>query len=167
MIRLATLSDMLRILQIKDLAISHMYHNQIFQWNESYPSEEILKQDIGSNELYVIEDQRLVVGFACINTNQSPEYQSLIWTTAPKAYVVHRLAIDPTRTGKGYATQLMNFAETHAKSQNTLAMRIDTFSQNTFAQQLFQKLGYTYIGEVFFDRKEEPFYCYEKHLGSF
>lgn len=165
MIRLATLRDIPRILQIKDLAISHMYHHQIFQWSESYPSEEILKQDIGSNELYVIEDQGLLVGFACINTDQSPEYQSLTWTTSPKAYVVHRLAIDPTCTGKGYATQLMDFAKTLAKSQNTFAMRIDTFSQNTFAQQLFLKLGYTYIGEVFFDRKEEPFYCYEKHLG--
>lgn len=167
MIRLATLADIPRILQIKNLAISHMYQNQIFQWNENYPSEEILKQDIGSNELYVIEEQGAVVGFACINTDQSPEYKSLTWTTSQKAYVVHRLAIDPTCTGKGYATLLMEFAEILAKSKDTFAMRIDTFSKNTFAQQLFLKLGYTYIGEVFFDRKEEPFYCYEKHLNSF
>lgn len=164
MIRLATPTDIPRILHIKDLAVAKMYQNQIFQWDESYPTEEIFRQDICLNELYVIEDENLIVGFACINTTQAPEYQTLTWTTTPKAYVVHRLAIDPTTTGKGYATQLMEFAENLARSQNIFSMRIDTLSKNIFAQKLFSKMGYTSVGQVFFARKPEPFYCYEKSL---
>lgn len=165
MIRQAVLTDLPRILAIKSKAIANMHTQNIDQWNDEYPSEAILTQDIADGSLYIVANEQTLTGFACIDTNQSPEYLDLTWETEPVAYLIHRLAIDPDQGGKGYASELFTFAETLAKTNNVHAMRIDTYCKNTLAQNLFLKMGYTYVGNVHFTRKPEPFYCYEKKLN--
>lgn len=165
MIRLATLQDIPRILEIKNLAIDTMHQNKIFQWDDSYPTQDIFEQDILRKEFYVLEEHNHIMGFCCINNTHAPEHKQLNWSTPGDAYMVHRLAIDPNAGGKGFASLFLAFAEQLAKSNNVFSMRINTFSHNYLAQKLFIKNGYSYVGEMIIPRKTEPFYCYEKHLN--
>jgi ribosomal protein S18 acetylase RimI-like enzyme len=72
------------------------------------------------------------------------------------------LAIKPSEQGKGYAQQLMDFAENHAKDQGFESVRLDTFSQNKRNQLFYEKRGYRRLEDIFYPKQSEhPFHCYE------
>ena len=164
MIRRAMLTDLDNLLMIKDLVIADMAEHNIFQWDDSYPNAVHFQQDIENGTLYVIDDNDRICGFACIDQKQAPEYKTLDWHSPDNAYVIHRLAIHPECGGKGYASQILKFAEELAIKEGTTDLRIDTFHQNHRAQALISKFGFEYIGEVIFPRKGEPFCCFHKSI---
>ena len=164
MIRRAKLTDLESLLMIKDLVVIDMAKHNIFQWDHSYPAAVHFQQDIENGTLYVIEDHNQICGFACIDQNQAPEYKTLDWHSPDQAYVIHRLAIHPECGGRGYASQMIRFAEEHALKNGIRDLRIDTLSKNHRAQALFRKAGFEYIGDVHFPRKTEPFCCFHKTL---
>lgn len=164
MIRRAMLTDLESLLMIKDLVITDMAKYNIFQWDHAYPTAVHFEQDIENGTLYVIEENNMICGFACIDQKQAPEYKNLDWHSPDDAYVIHRLAIHPECGGRGYASQIINFAEELALKEGIHDLRIDTFYQNHRAQALFKKAGFEYIGDVMFPRKNEPFCCFHKTI---
>lgn len=165
MIRRALLTDLEKVLDIKELVIADMAKHNIFQWDHTYPNQDIFTQDIENGDLYVIEEDNVIYGFACIDMKQAPEYTALNFNTET-AYVIHRLAIHPDYNGRGYASQIIKFAEELAQKEGVFHLRIDTFSQNHRAQGFFKKQGFNYIGDVFFPRKKEPFCCFHKTISA-
>ena len=91
------------------------------------------------------------------------EYIPIEWLTKnDNNLYIHRLAVDPEYWGKGYAQQLMNFAEDYARKNNYESVRLDTFSQNTRNQKFYETRGYQRLGNIYFPKQSEyPFYCYE------
>ncbi|ONI46398.1 hypothetical protein AN640_03515 [Candidatus Epulonipiscium fishelsonii] len=165
MVRLATINDIDRIIKIKNLAIAQMAKNNIYQWNELYPTDTNFLNDIQNETLYVIDEHSQIGAVACIDQNIPSEYYSVLsWSSNSPAYTLHRLAVDPAYAKRGYASLIMNKLENLALYKNITNIQIDTFSQNYLAQNLFRKHGYTYVGDVYFRRKVEPFYCFEKIL---
>jgi ribosomal protein S18 acetylase RimI-like enzyme len=165
MIRLADVRDLDEILSIVQLTIKEMHAIGNFQWDSSYPTKEHFLSDIENSELYVVEQDGKVQGFACINQDHPLEYGGLPWTTQDNAFVIHRLAINPNFRQRGLAFVLCKFAEDLALSKRITSLRIDTFSENSKAQQLFSRLEYQFVGEISFLGKEKPFYCYEKTVS--
>ncbi|ONI41642.1 hypothetical protein AN639_03210 [Candidatus Epulonipiscium fishelsonii] len=165
MVRLAKIDDIDRIVEIKNLAIAQMGKNNIYQWNELYPTKEDFLCDIKNETLYVVEENSKIGAAACIDQNIPSEYKDAsFWSSNAPAYTMHRLVVDPLCTKKGYASLLMNKLEEIALYNNVTNIQIDTFSQNYLAQNLFRKHGYIYVGDVHFRAKIEPFYCFEKML---
>ena len=82
------------------------------------------------------------------------------------AYTFHRLVVNPHVRGKGVALKLIAYAEEVAINNQVPYMKIDTDSLNKKAQKLFGKSGYKKVGEMEFQGKTHPFYCYEKILNS-
>ena len=91
------------------------------------------------------------------------EYIPISWLTPNKNNIyIHRLAIHPENQKKGYAQQLMAFAEAHAKNNHCTSVRLDTFSQNFENLKFYELRGYKRLGEIFFPLQSKfPFYCYE------
>jgi len=56
------------------------------------------------------------------------------------------------------------FAEKRAADNGYSSIRLDAYSGNAIALQLYERNGYRKRGEVFFPRRELPFICYEKLL---
>lgn len=166
MIRRALLTDLEKVLNIKEVVVADMVKHNIFQWDHTYPNQDVLTQDIENENLYVIEENNIICGFACIDTYQAPEYKTLDFKAPEMAYVIHRLAIHPDYNGRGYASKIIKFAEELALKDGVLDLRIDTFSQNRRAQDFFKKQGFNYIGDVFFPRKTEPFCCFHKTISA-
>ncbi len=132
----------------------------IAQWDEVYPSKEILAGDVERKETHVIETDKQVAGFIIINENQSPEYAELEWECPGKALVVHRLTIEPSYQRKGLATYLMDFAEETAANRGYNCIRLDAFTENPAAYLLYLNRGYRKAGIVRF--RKGDFYCFEK-----
>ena len=51
----------------------------IFQWTDSYPSYDILTNDIRNEELYELRSKEEILGVICLNSNQEPEYRTIDW----------------------------------------------------------------------------------------
>jgi len=166
MIRKATLEDINSIMQIVQETIVEMRSYNNTQWDENYPLKSNFIDDINKGELYVIDEDGALGGFACINKDEPEEYEDLTWKLDTTALVIHRMAVNSKFRRKGIGTKLINFADKLALEQNIQLLKTDTYSLNTKMQGLFEKCGYTFVGKINFLRKERPFYCYDKLINN-
>ncbi|WP_250433505.1 GNAT family N-acetyltransferase [Hanstruepera flava] len=163
MIRKATNLDIDTILDITNACALFMIKNGIYQWNASYPNRKVFEKDVSRGELYVLENHDDIVGCIVISTYMDEEYHAVKWLTeSNNSFYIHRLAILPKHQGKGFAQQLMSFAEKLAIENSYNSIRLDTFSQNIRNQKFYELRGYKKLGEIFFLKQSKyPFYCYE------
>ncbi len=140
-----------------------MVENGIYQWNEHYPSKNAFEKDIERSELYVLENGERIIGTIVISTLMDQEYFPIQWLTPNENNLyVHRLAIHPDYQGKGFAQELMDFAEDHARKNGFVSVRLDTFSQNKRNQRFYETRGYRKLADIHFPKQSEhPFHCYE------
>ena len=163
MIRCAKVQEIPDTLRITRACAVHMADRGIFQWNEYYPRPEIIEKDLERQELYVFIEHSAIIGLVVITTLMDEEYKNVNWLTANKDNLyIHRLAVDPEYQGKGYARQLMDFAEGLARKAGAVSIRLDTFSQNRRNQQFYAHRGYKKLGDIYFpNQSNHPFHCYE------
>ena len=163
MIRKALTDDLSDIIQITQACARHMIGQGIFQWNEQYPSLAAFEKDLQNDELYVIGEEGKVKGAIVISTRMDDIYTPINWIaeTSLNGYL-HRLCVHPESQGKGYARQLLDYAEDLLKKQGCLSVRLDTFSKNLRNQRLYEARGYKKRDDVYFLHKSpDPFHCYE------
>ncbi|WP_179318666.1 GNAT family N-acetyltransferase [Winogradskyella helgolandensis] len=163
MIRLAEEKDIQSILKVTKACAKFMISNGVFQWNDDYPNKSAFQNDIKRIELYVLELDNAIKGCIVISTLMDSEYKPVKWLTENENNIyIHRLAIHPKLQGKGYAQQLMSFAEQFAIDNNYSSIRLDTFSENKRNQKFYELRGYKRLGDIYFPKQSEfPFHCYE------
>ena len=166
MIRKATSSDIDSILSVTKACAKHMINQDIHQWNEHYPSAKAFQNDIAREELYVLTNDNMIVGSIVISTFMDAEYSAIEWLTpSTQNMYIHRLAVHPNYQGRGFAQQLMDFAEQLALKNGFNSVRLDTFSQNKRNQNFYEIRGYKRLSSIYFPKQSEhPFYCYELPL---
>ena len=163
MIRKAKASEIVQLISITKSCAAHMIANDIYQWNESYPNITAFEQDFNRGELYVLYAQNTLVGCITISSVKDSEYDAISWLTQDTKHdYIHRLAISPAFQKQGHARTLMDFAESFAKSNAGVSVRLDTFSQNIRNQRFYENRGYQPLGNIYFPKQsQDPFYCYE------
>ena len=163
MILQAQVSEVAEILELTRACAKAMMAQNIFQWNEHYPSQEAFENDIERGELFVLKQENKLIGTVIISTHMDEEYVPIEWLTQnTNNYYIHRLAVHPNYQHKGYARQLMDYAEAFAKAKKAASIRLDTFSQNHRNQRFYEARGYQRLGSIFFPKQSKhPFYCYE------
>ncbi len=163
MIRKAKVSEIDKIITITRACAANMIKQNIFQWNENYPTYEAFESDFNRDELYVLTFSEEIIGSIVVSTLKDEEYDDITWLTEDaNNYYIHRLAIHPEHQRKGYAKKLMDFAETTAKENNATSVRLDTFSQNDRNQKFYEARGYQKLESIYFPKQSKhPFYCYE------
>lgn len=147
---------------------SHLINKGIFQWNEFYPSIEVLKKDIHLQQIWKLVENNCIIGLIVITEIEDLVYKKVQWLSVNDNNVyVHRLAVDPEYQGKGYGQQLMSFAEKYCTDKGYRSIRLDTFSQNMSNQKFYENRNYQKLEKVYFlNQSEHPFYCYEKILNA-
>ncbi|GAA4273356.1 GNAT family N-acetyltransferase [Aquimarina gracilis] len=128
MIRKALFSDISSVHKLTKACGAAMIAKGIYQWNEHYPTLDRFQKDIELRELFVLDEVK-IKGIIVLTEIVDEEYIPVKWLTENKNNLyVHRLAVDPEYWGQGYAQQLMNFAENHARNNQYASVRLDTFS---------------------------------------
>ena len=74
MIRKAQLSDLNSIHQLTQACAKAMIANEIYQWNEFYPTRSRLQEDIELQEMYVLEIDAFIKGIIVLTTKMDEEY---------------------------------------------------------------------------------------------
>jgi GNAT superfamily N-acetyltransferase len=150
--RKATNNDIPQIWIILQQAIVRRKIDGSSQWQDGYPNESVIAQDIEKGIGYVLTDENKVSGYAAILFNDEPAYEQLngTWLTNDDFVIVHRVAISDEDLGKGLAQKIFLYTEDIAIENNIFSIKVDTNFDNIPMLKILEKLGYTYCGEVFF-----------------
>ena len=136
------------------------------QWQNGYPNPEVVRTDIAKDAGYVLTDGDTIIGYCAIFMNDEPAYANIDgkWLTDGDFVVVHRLAVSDKYLGKGFAKKIFECIEAFAQSNHIYSIKADTNYDNLAMLKIFEKLAYTYCGEVHF--RGNPRKAYEKVLNK-
>lgn len=161
--RMAKPEDLVEIGQLIQAAVCRMEENNIYQWDEIYPTNEDFAEDLQQKNLYVgICEDRIAVVFV-LNQLFDEEYKNGTWRYPEKSfYILHRLCVHPDFQNKGVAKETMVYIEAFLREKKVEAIRLDAYSQNPFALRLYEKAGYHKVGHA--DWRKGRFFLMEKYL---
>ena len=127
---------------IKD-AIVEMEKNGIYQWDEIYPARNDFEEDIRNNNLYVVFDGNMLAAFYVISGDCDEQYNNAEWECeADTAYILHRFCVSPKVQNRGIGKKVLQHIEQQIKDMGYKSVRLDTFTENPFAQRLYRHNGY-------------------------
>ena len=112
--RRAEPEDLPRLLNLYLGSIALMRLQGIDQWDDVYPSEDVLAQDIANRDLYVLEDDDGLAASVVLNEEQEPQYRYVDWRYhTGNIGTIHRLCVDAGHRGKGCGKKIARMAEAY------------------------------------------------------
>lgn len=160
----AEISEIPQIWNILQLAIIRRKEEGSNQWQDGYPNPDVVQKDIEKGAGFVLTDGETIVGYCAILINDEPEYAKIEgkWLTNDDFVVFHRVAISEKYLGKGCAQKMIGSIEDFAVQNNIYSVKADTNFDNIAMMKVFEKLGYTFCGHVYFRGGQRK--AYEKVL---
>ena len=151
-LRKATLPEVPAIWEILQQAIARRKQDGSDQWQDGYPNEQSIHNDLANGSAYVLTDQDQIIAYAAIIFDIEPAYTEIQgkWLTNDQYVVIHRVATSNEVLGKGIATQLFQLIEELALDSKVYSIKVDTNFDNIPMLKILEKLDYVYCGEVFF-----------------
>lgn len=116
-----------------------------------YPTRATAEAALARGDLFVEEQDAVIVGAAILNKTQVDAYFGAPWeydVPESEIMVLHTLVIDPRCKGAGLGREFEAYYERYARSHGCRALRIDTKARNTVARSFYRKLGYREIAIV-------------------
>ena len=152
MIRLASEKDVKSILEIIKDAKAFLKENNVNQWQDNYPNEDTIINDINKKQLYVYEEKE-VLAFIAIIEGIEETYNIIYdgkWLNDDSYLTIHRIAVKKEARHCNIASKLFMYAIEYANKRNIKSIRVDTHKDNIVMQKLilkhdFKKCGYIYL----------------------
>ena len=148
MVRKAVFEDFSRICDIYAHARAFMVQiGNETQWGDSYPPEEMLREDIRQGRLYVVEEDGGVHGVFAFLLGEDPTYQVIedgAWRSGAPYGTIHRAAGDGQV--RGLFGQMVDFCWKEIPH-----LRVDTHEKNAVMRHLAEKYGFQPCGIIYTD----------------
>jgi GNAT superfamily N-acetyltransferase len=163
-LRKAIFSEAPVVWSILQQAIEQRKQDGSEQWQNGYPNEQTVYDDITKGYGYVLIDKDVIIAYGAIQFDTEPAYNDIKgqWLTNGDYAAVHRVATSNSVKGKGIATLLFKMVEDLCRKQNVYSIKVDTNFDNVPMLKILDKLDYTYCGEIFFSGASRK--AYEKVL---
>ena len=142
----------------------------IDQWQNGYPSREVVEEDIALSRAYAVMDDGARCGTFVLIEDGEPTYDKIFeghWPTGDDSqdYVaMHRVAISVRMRGKGISSAIIDYAVARARELGRASVRIDTHKGNVVMRRMLEKHGFTYCGVIYLESGDARV-AYEKVLG--
>ncbi|MBQ4090704.1 MAG: N-acetyltransferase [Clostridia bacterium] len=163
-IRKSTLADISDLSALFDEARGTIKLLGIDQWQNGYPSREVIANDIEKGVSYtVLYDGEMRGTFALIE-NGEPTYDKIFdgeWQTGysnsqfPDYFALHRVAISVSARGTGLSTEIIGYAKEKATAKGKRSLRIDTHRGNVVMRRMLEKHGFVHCGTIFLESGDE------------
>lgn len=150
--RKSTIADLPAILNLIRQAQQYFKLQGIDQWQNGYPNEQSIRQDIEGSHSYLLEEDGIVTASAALYFTPEPTYARIYegeWHTGDNYAAIHRVAVDNAKKGSGTAAVLYQGLENECKMHNIRFLRGDTHRDNVPMQKFMQKMGFTYCGIIY------------------
>ena len=162
----------IRLCREEDIAAAGAFYDSVVLYLEShinyprwvygvYPCLETVKERVPAQTQYICVENGQIIGAFVLNADPEGNYQKGNWSRyiPDGAYLVlHALATAPDMRRRGIGAEIIRFSVEKAKREGYKAIRLDTVPDNYPAKKMYEKNGFTYIGdydlERVFDRDE-------------
>lgn len=168
-IRRTRKEDIAAIMPIFDEARKTIAALGIDQWQNGYPSREVIEGDVEKAQSYcVIKEGEIIATFALIDDGE-PTYDKIFdgnWLTGDGKehyFAIHRVAISVKSRGSGISSQIIDFCADKARESGRSSLRIDTHKGNVVMRRMLEKNGFVYCGIIYLADGDERV-AYEKTL---
>lgn len=164
-LRPAVASEVPVIWAILQGAIAQRQRDGSAQWQNGYPNEQTVRDDIARGHGHVLTVDGVVVAYAAVIFGVEPAYEVIDgqWLPDGPYAVVHRVARAQAAGGKGIAGKLFQCVEVLCRRRGVHSIRLDTNFDNGPMRHVADKLGYVYCGEIQFQGAARR--AYEKRLA--
>ncbi len=150
----ASFAQLDAVLKIYEDARRYMRESgNLTQWSGGYPSEDVVKNDIEKEHLYICRDEEDILGVFYFAAEEDPTYQIIEeghWLNNQPYAVIHRIAVSESSHGKGVASFI--FSSCFEQYRN---LKIDTHRDNFPMQKALMKNGFVRCGIIHLENGEE------------
>lgn len=150
--------DAREIINIIKQAQDYFKEQGINQWQDNYPSLEIVENDIKDEKGYVLLKDNIIVGTAVVSFDGEKNYEYIYsgkWVSDGVFAVIHRMAIDNKNKGLGLSSIIINSVERICLEKGVHSIKIDTHKENISMQKMLHKNGFIYCGIIYLEDKSE------------
>lgn len=141
--RLGTRQDLDDICLLIRQAIDEMERHGIYQWDDIYPAQKDFEEDIEKHTLYLAYTNESLIALYVISNEYDEQYNNGQWKYDEKsACVLHRFCVSPLFQNRGLGKTVLLHVEEQVKNMGYQSIRLDTFTENPFAQRLYLHNGY-------------------------
>ena len=149
-IRQATYEDIDALMEIFAVAKQIMRASgNMHQWNDGYPSREVVMRDIDRGHCYVMCENESIIGTMALIPGPDPTYSYIEgeWPGDEPYYVIHRIAT--AAPGRNVAKRMYDWAFEHILENGCNVIRIDTHRDNCIMKHILTKYGFTMCGVIY------------------
>jgi len=138
----------------------------IDQWQNGYPTREVIESDIKKRQSYCVETDGVICATFAVLIDGEPTYDRIYkgaWLTGDdRDYLaIHRVAIMVAMRGQGIAPMIIEHVVDHARAMGRRSIRIDTHRGNVVMRRMLEKNGFVYCGIIYLENGDERV-AYEK-----
>lgn len=117
-------------------------------WDESYPTRELLAEDLARERLFVLCAGATLVAAVSLLETDDLDAEPLGWRQDLRSCVPVRLCVAPEQQGRRLGELLMRRLMAYAQERGYESMRLLAAVANPAANRLYTRLGFTYRGAV-------------------
>lgn len=146
--------DVDSIMRIIKQAQDYFKKQGIDQWQNDYPNQNTINDDIKNGESYVLENDGCVVATAMVTFKGEKSYDSIYngeWLSNNEYATIHRVAVDNNYKGIGLSSQIIKNIENLCLQRNIHSIKVDTHEDNLSMQKLLKKNEFKYCGIIYLD----------------
>lgn len=151
-IREATYSDIRALMEIFEGAKKIMRSSgNLYQWNDGYPSEEVVRNDIEGGHCHVLCDGDSIIGTMALIPGPDTTYSYIEgeWPGDEPYHVIHRIAT--AAPGRNVASTLFDWAFRKISEDGCRTIRIDTHRDNCIMKHILSRYGFTMCGVIYLE----------------
>ena len=152
--RKSTIGDIPNIMNIFKQAQSYFKENEIDQWQNNYPNEEVISNDIKNNDSYVMISDDKIIATIYASFDEEKTYNKIYdgkWLNNDDYCVIHRIAVDNSYKGQGVFYKLIQNVETLCNTKGIHTIKVDTHEDNITMQNTLKKNGFKYCGVIYLE----------------
>lgn len=116
-----------------------------------YPTRETALASLERDDMYVCENDGVIIATAIINQIQVDVYADVSWdceATDEEVLVLHTLAVDPSARYGGVGKGFVKYYEDKGREMKCTDLRMDTNAINKIARHFYAEMGYKEVGIV-------------------
>ncbi|MBR5515805.1 MAG: tRNA (guanosine(46)-N7)-methyltransferase TrmB [Clostridia bacterium] len=150
-IRKAEACELDRIMEIVAQAQEYMKEAGFCQWDNGYPSRELIEKDIKDENRYVVCHNNTIMASAGLFMGEEPDYKEIYegeWLNSSPYISIHRICVDNKFKGMGLGGAVVRHCEDIARKNNIRNIRCDTHEENLSMRRMLEKNGFVYCGII-------------------
>ena len=149
--RKGEMGDVDRIMELVLEAQNWFASQGIDQWQDGYPTRDIIENDIIQGYNYIVEHNGIMIATSSIAFDGEPTYSTIYkgaWPNDNDYAVIHRIMVANSMKRKGIAREILAFAEGLCARRGLVDIRIDTHRDNVAMRNMLKRLGYSHCGRI-------------------